>query len=290
MPFTHSRTLADPTDRSIVAMNVDTPYSYAWLDLRDGPVELTMPPVPAGRYMAAQLFDLYTYIVGYVSPRTTGRGGGTYLVVGPDGGDSDAAGRPVFHCPTQLCLVLVRTELFDDADMVNVAALQDGVHVRAPGPEGASPLIPIEPVDVRAAPTARFLEVLDWMLRLMPVLPEDVVVRDHIRQLRAAPAAMSGDVTAGLADGMADVIARTSTVRSSAEIFGSRQMLQADPLARCWCLPRDPGQCGRGVPRCGVPRRRRRAALRRHPSLLHPLRAGRASARRRVLVDHRVRR
>ena len=28
----HSRRLADPHDRSIVAMNVDTPYSYAWLD------------------------------------------------------------------------------------------------------------------------------------------------------------------------------------------------------------------------------------------------------------------
>ena len=66
----HSRALADPSDRSIVAMNVDTPYSYAWLDLRDGPVELSMPPVPDGRYMAAELFDLYTFIVGYVSGRT----------------------------------------------------------------------------------------------------------------------------------------------------------------------------------------------------------------------------
>ncbi|MCU0279025.1 MAG: DUF1254 domain-containing protein, partial [Candidatus Nanopelagicales bacterium] len=35
----HSRRLADPTDTSLVAMNVDTPYSYAWLDLRPGPVE-----------------------------------------------------------------------------------------------------------------------------------------------------------------------------------------------------------------------------------------------------------
>ena len=39
----HSRRLADPHDRSIVAMNVDTPYSYAWLDLRSEPVVLTMP-------------------------------------------------------------------------------------------------------------------------------------------------------------------------------------------------------------------------------------------------------
>ena len=228
----HSRALADPTDRSIVAMNVDTPYSYAWLDLRDGPVELTMPPVPEGRYMAAQLFDLYTYIVGYISPRTTGRDGGTYLIVGPDHGDAATRGLPVFHCPTQLCLVLVRTELFDDADMGNVAELQDGVQVRAPGSAAAPPLVPIEPVDVRAAPTLRFLEVLDWMLPLMPVLPENVSARAHIRELRAAPPELAPAITAGLADGLSDVIARTRTVQSSAEIFGSREMLQSDPLSR----------------------------------------------------------
>ena len=228
----HSRALADPTDRSIVAMNVDTPYSYAWLDLRDGPVELTMPPVPEGRYMAAELFDLYTYIVGYISPRTTGRDGGTYLIAGPDHGDVDTRGLAVFHCPTQLCLVLVRTELFDDADMVNVAALQDGVQVQALGSEGASPLAPIEPVDVRAAPTLRFLEVLGWMLQLMPVLPEDEGVRVHIHELRSVSPEMTPAVTAGLAEGLADVIARTRTVQSSAEIFGSRAMLQSDPLSR----------------------------------------------------------
>lgn len=228
----HSRALADPTDRSIVAMNVDTPYSYAWLDLRDGPVELTMPPVPEGRYMAAQLFDLYTYIVGYVSPRTTGRAGGTYLVVGPDSGDVDPGGLPVFHCPTELCLVLVRTELFDNADMVNVAALQDGIHVRATGPASAPPLVPIEPVDVRAAPTPGFLEVLDWMLQLMPVLPEDEEVRTRIQALGAVPATQREDVVTGLAEGMADVIARTRTVQSSGEIFGSREHLKDDPLSR----------------------------------------------------------
>ena len=79
----HSRSLADPNDRSVVAMNVDTPYSYAWLDLRSGPVVLTMPPHSPERYMSAQIVDLYTYIVGYVSPRTAGSLGGTYLIRGP---------------------------------------------------------------------------------------------------------------------------------------------------------------------------------------------------------------
>lgn len=81
--FFHSRALADPSDRSIVAMNVDTPYSYAWLDLRAEPVVLTMPSFESDRYVSAELLDLYTYIVGYVSPRTNGNGGGNFLVAGP---------------------------------------------------------------------------------------------------------------------------------------------------------------------------------------------------------------
>ena len=128
--------------------------------------------------------------------------------------------------------MLVRTELFDDADLPNVIALQDGVSVRALGTPTASPLVPIEPVDVREIPTLRFLEVLDWMLQLMPVLPEDDGVRSRIGELNVAPPELQAAMTAGLAEGLADVVARTRTVRSSAEIFGSRDMLQSDPLSR----------------------------------------------------------
>ena len=58
-------------------------------------------------------------------------------------------------------------------------------------------------------------------------------MRRRIQALSSAsPAVMSGEITAGLADGLADVVARTRTVRSSGEIFGSREMLQYDPLSR----------------------------------------------------------
>lgn len=106
----HSRALADPQDRSVVNLNVDTPYSYAWLDLRTGPVLLTMPAHEPDRYMSAQLVDLYTYIVDYVSPRTGGARGGTFLVRGPSAAGPDIAVDGVFECPTDLCLVLVRTQ------------------------------------------------------------------------------------------------------------------------------------------------------------------------------------
>ena len=129
--FFHSRALADPNDRTIVAMNVDTPYSYAWLDLRDEPIVLTVPPFDADRYVSAQLIDLYTYIVGYVSPRTNGHAGGTFLVTGPSWHGSVPDGiTGVFEAPTDFMLVFVRTQLFDDDDLIrpeHVARLVEAV-------------------------------------------------------------------------------------------------------------------------------------------------------------------
>ena len=226
----HSRVLANPSDRSIVAMNVDTPYSYAWLDLRGGPVELTMPPVPEGRYMSAQIVDLYTYIVGYVSPRTTGRTGGTFLVTGPGWDGVNPRNLPTFACPTELCLVLIRTQLFDDADLSNVVALQDAVRVHSLAAEEPPALVPIDPVDVSGEPTSDFLRVLGWMLRLMPVLPDEVDVRARIARVIAERDDTA--IVAGLKEGLADVLARTKTVRSSAEIFGSRDFLGHDYVSR----------------------------------------------------------
>lgn len=250
--FAHSRRLADPSDRSIVAMNVDTPYSYAWLDLRDGPVVLTLPAFEPDRYVAAELFDLYTYIVGYVSPRTNGTDGGSFLITGP-GQAVEHTDPPVFACPTQLCLVLVRTQLLGDADLPSVVALQDQMSVQPLGhsrggpdraPSHTSGLDPIAPVDVRARPAAQALRVLAWMLRFMPALPEHAEVRSQLAtigigggdpteldEVLADPGRVA-QLEAGLAAGLDDVLARARTVRSSAEIFGSRELLGHDDLSR----------------------------------------------------------
>lgn len=236
----HSRQLSDPSDVSVVNPNVDTPYSYAWLDLREGPVLLTMPPHTADRYMSAQLVDLYGYIVGYVSPRTTGNAGGTYVVHGPSSPATEDVVDGTFDCPTELCLVLVRTQLFDDADLPAVWALQDAVVITPLGP-GGPPLAPPPTVDVRAPLDEGFLRSLDWMLQLMPTLPEDTQVRAELASigcgdgglewLPASPDALA-QAREGLTLGMQDVQRRCAAVRSSAELFGSRDFFAGDNAAK----------------------------------------------------------
>src|SRR3954469_2988696 len=67
--YTHSYTAAD-TD--IVTPNNDSPYSWAWFDVRREPVVLRVPQVGTDRYYVAQLFDLFTFNFAYVGVRATG--------------------------------------------------------------------------------------------------------------------------------------------------------------------------------------------------------------------------
>ena len=182
--FAHDRELATAADRTVVALNVDTLYSSAWIDLRGGPTVLVMPPFTEDRYVSAQLFDLYTYIVGYVTPRTHGRSGGRYLLAGPDwSADTPDGIDEVFRSPTELMLVFMRTQLLGPDDLAAVHELQDKFEL-APSTPGAAPATSMppmpEPIDVRAAPTTRFFDVLGWMLSFMPPLDEDRRLRERL--------------------------------------------------------------------------------------------------------------
>ena len=58
--FRHYDRLATPDDTDIVTPNNDTPYSWAWLDLRAEPMVISLPAVPE-RYYVNQWFDLDTH-------------------------------------------------------------------------------------------------------------------------------------------------------------------------------------------------------------------------------------
>jgi hypothetical protein len=226
-----------------VALNVDTLYSSAWIDLRSGPTVLVVPAFEEERYVSVQLFDLYTYIVGYVTPRTHGRGGGRYLLVGPDWSGAAPDGiDEVFRAPTDLLLVFIRTQVLGPDDLESVHEVQDGFSVRSAGSNVRTPSMPpaLRPVDVRAAPDLRFFDVLGWMLAFMPPLEEDQALRGQLDAVGVGRAdgssSLSDDETsqvlAGMGDGAQRLAARAKTVRSSAELFGSRSFFDGDHLSR----------------------------------------------------------
>ena len=97
-----------------------------------------------------------------------------------------------------------------------------------------------EPIDVRAAPTTRFFDVLGWMLSFMPPLDEDRRLRERLAAVGIGRPDWSttladdetSEVLAGMAAGAEQLSARAATVRSSAELFGSRAFFAGDNLSR----------------------------------------------------------
>ncbi|MBU3594534.1 DUF1254 domain-containing protein [Polynucleobacter sp. 71A-WALBACH] len=245
--ISHANNTATPQDKSIVAPNVDTPYSYAWLDLKNEPVILTIPRVEKGRYVAIQLIDAYTYIIDYIKPNPNNKA--SYLIAGPNWTGKIPRGiRKVIRADSNIVLALYRTELFYSKDIDTVRELQKQYLVQTLAsyqsqPALAKPILPplVRPVDIRKDPTnLEFFTALNWMLSSMPVLPQERNLRNEFAQIGIKPGAVfnpksqeeKAAITAGMQAGLQEMVARSSKVKSSVELFGSRAFLGNDYLTR----------------------------------------------------------
>src|SRR3984957_14896760 len=114
-------------DTAIPTPNSDTPYSFAWMDLRAEPIVLSVPAVDPKRYYSVMLCDGNSYNYGYIGSRATGSEAGDYMVVGPDWKGATPPGiKKVFRSSTQFAVAVYRTQLFNPDDLDNVKKVQAG--------------------------------------------------------------------------------------------------------------------------------------------------------------------
>jgi hypothetical protein len=114
-----------PKDTAIVTPNSDTPYSFVEMDLRAEPFVLCHPEIEKARYFSVQLIDMYTFNYGYIGSRATGNGAGCFMVAGPSWkGEKPDGIAKVFQSETDFSLALIRTQLFNPADIGNVKKIQ----------------------------------------------------------------------------------------------------------------------------------------------------------------------
>lgn len=114
------------------APNLDTRYSWVWMDLRSEPQVLTLPPIEDNRYYSTQLIDLYTQNFAYLGTRSSGNKGGHFLIAGPawQGPTPDGIDK-VIHSDSQIVYARYRTQVFNEADLSTVRAIQQGYNVEA---------------------------------------------------------------------------------------------------------------------------------------------------------------
>jgi hypothetical protein len=180
-------------DTAVVTPNSDTPYSFAWLDLRAEPMVISAPAVEKKRYYSVQLIDGNTYNYGYIGSRATGNEPGNYLVVGPDWKGTMPPGiKKVFSSTTPFSLAGFRTQLFNPADMPNVEKVQAGYKVQPLSAFLHQPMPPTAPkIDFAPATSAgvkdNFYEYLDAALQFVPRSAEDRDVRARLATIGVGP-------------------------------------------------------------------------------------------------------
>jgi hypothetical protein len=73
-----------PADTAVQTPNLDTPYSWAGLDLRVEPIVLTVPEIEKNRYYSVQFTDAYTFNFAFIGTATTSNEASSSLVAGPN--------------------------------------------------------------------------------------------------------------------------------------------------------------------------------------------------------------
>jgi hypothetical protein len=176
-------------DTAVITPNSDTPYSFAWLDLRAEPIVLSVPAVEKPRYYSVMLEDGNTFIYGYIGSRATGFEAGEYMVVGPEWkGETPAGIKKVFRSTTEFSLVGYRTQLFNPEDMPNVKKIQAGYKVKplsaylGKSAPPAAPAIDFPKITKEMVKT-NFFQYLDFSLQFAPAGPEEKDIRAKLARI-----------------------------------------------------------------------------------------------------------
>ncbi len=245
-----------PADVAVQTPNSDTPYSFIGADLRAEPLVLTVPPIEAGRYFSIQFVDGYTYNFDYVGSRTTGNGGGRYLLAGPDWHGAKPAGvDAVIQSDTEWAQVIYRTQLFGPDDLDNVKKVQAGYEVQPlsaflnqPAPAAPPAFGFLPPLTAEAEKNdPHFFNLLSAILRYAPVLPEEKDLRDRFATIGIGPDGnfnadtMTPEMRTAIEGGMADAWAEFNTLKTdkidtgkvtAGDLFGTREAMKGNYLYR----------------------------------------------------------
>lgn len=173
------RQFPDASFKTVVRPNVDTLYSTAFLDLRDGPVVFEMPPNP-DRYEVMPFMDAWTNVFATLGTRTHGTQGGRFLIAGPGWQGTTPPGMQLLTSPTQMAWLIGRTQTQGPADYPLVHRLQDGLQLQplkaqtATAPVGISAATEVSPVaQIQRMGTREFFQRLTQLMPANPPSADD---------------------------------------------------------------------------------------------------------------------
>jgi hypothetical protein len=248
--FRHYAELYTPQNHDVVTPNNDTPYSWAWLDLRAEPWVVTVPDVADKRYYVQQWVDLFTYNFAYIGSRATGNEAGSYMIVGPKWQGATPPGiKQVFRSETEIVMTLTRTALNGPDDIAKVKAVQAGMQLQPlsaftkTAAPPAAPAIVFPPYDVAKARSRDFIGYLNFLLQFtQPPDASETALMQRFAKIGIAPGQpfdatklspeMRAAIDAGVKDAQAALTEKAKVTLSSNGLFGSRADMKNDYLTR----------------------------------------------------------
>ena len=121
--FGHALQYRPASDHTVVRMNVDTLLSWAWLDLSQEPIVLSVPDT-RGRYYLMPMLDAWTNVFASPGTRTTGNGAGHFAVTGPLWMGALPKGVKEIKAPTNTVWIIGRTQANGPQEYAAVNAIQ----------------------------------------------------------------------------------------------------------------------------------------------------------------------
>ena len=245
-----------PADKAVQSPNSDTPYSMLGADLRAEPLVLSVPPIDKDRYFSLQFIDGYTYNFAYVGTRTTGNGGGNYLLAGPGwSGDKPEGVTDVITSDTEFALVAYRTQLLGPDDLDNVKQIQAGYTAQPlsrfldqpapPAPPAIDWPTPLTPDEQKTS--LKFFDLLDFQLKYAPAMASEKDLRARFDSIGLTgdgtfnSANLSPEMQEAFKAGMADAWAEFDAFKkdkidtgevTSGAMFGTKEELNGNYLYR----------------------------------------------------------
>ena len=114
-----------PSFTAVPAPPVDVLFSNAWLDLSKEPLVFTMPNTN-GVYNQMTILSGWTNVLAAPGKRTTGTGGGNFLIAGPGWRGKVPAGMTLISSPTNLVWIEGSTQYDGPSSLATVNAIQAG--------------------------------------------------------------------------------------------------------------------------------------------------------------------
>ena len=230
---------SSPTDTDIVTPNNDTPYSYAWVDVRAEPWVLTLPEISANRFYTSQWDDLWGYVLDNAGSVYDGNGGVSVLLAGPDwsGALPDGIDR-VIRGESEFLGTLTRTQPLGTDSENTLRNIQDSyvlqplsTHLGTPAPQ---PLGAIDWPLWRDGAETR-LDYWDYVSDLIPLTaqhPDDATAYAALARIGIFPGGsfdstrLEPDTKAALLAGISDarelLADEAGKLTDGTKLFGSR--------------------------------------------------------------------